>query len=84
MQYDKRTTSQRVTDEMSAMREEIRWYRKWLKKIDIQGPITEEDAYDMRRWARLAIDMYKDRGERELKTNGSDQRNNRIFDIKGL
>jgi hypothetical protein len=63
MKYDKRTTSQRATDEMSAMREEIRWYRKWLKKIDIQGPITEEDAYDMRRWARMAIDMYKDRGE---------------------
>jgi hypothetical protein len=70
MQYDKRTTSQRVTDAMNAMRDEIsamkteiRWYRRWLKKIDIQGPITEEDAYDMRRWARLAIDMYKDRGE---------------------
>jgi hypothetical protein len=70
MKDDKRTTSQRVTDEMnamsdeiSAMKTEIRWYRNWLKRIDIQGPITEEDAYDMRRWARMAIDMYKERGE---------------------
>jgi hypothetical protein len=70
MKDDKRTTSQRVTDEMnamsdeiSAMKTEIRWYLKWLKKIDIQGPITEKDAYDMRRWARMAIDMYKERGE---------------------
>ena len=68
MKDDKRTTRQRVTDEMnamsdeiSAMKTEIRWYLKWLKKIDIQGPITEEDAYDMRRWARMAIGMYKDR-----------------------
>jgi hypothetical protein len=60
MKDDKRTTSQRVTDEISALREEIRWYRKCLKRIDLPGPITEEDAYYMRGWAKLALDMYKE------------------------
>ena len=68
MKYDKRTTSQRVTDamnamrdEISAMKKEIRWYRNRLKRIDVFGPITENNAYEMRRWAREALDMYKDR-----------------------
>jgi len=54
-QLDRRTTSQRVTDEMNQMKAEIKWYRKWLEQIDIDGPVTGEDAEDMRRWARLAL-----------------------------
>lgn len=52
---DTRTTSQRITDEMNQLRKEIKWYRKWLKDIDIDGPVTGEDAEEMRRWARFAL-----------------------------
>ena len=42
-------------DEINQLRNEIKWYRKWLENINIDGPVTEEDAEDMRRWARLAL-----------------------------
>ncbi|MCP4569071.1 MAG: hypothetical protein GY841_15970 [FCB group bacterium] len=35
--------------------DEIKWYRKWLKRIDMDGPVTAENAEDMRRWARIAL-----------------------------
>ena len=35
---------------------EIKWYRKWLKMIaEVTGPLTGEEARDMRRWAHLAL-----------------------------
>lgn len=52
---DMRHTSQRVTDEMNQMRQEIKWYRKWLEQIDLDGFVTGEDAKELRRWARLAL-----------------------------
>ena len=55
MEYDRRTTSQRVTDEINQMKTEIKWYREWLEQIDIDGPVTIEDAENMRLWARLAL-----------------------------
>lgn len=79
LQLDRRTTSQRITDEMNEMRlklktaslayenlvkdwavlkKEVKWYRHWLKQIDMDGPVTGEDAEDMRRWASLALEQF--------------------------